>query len=255
MFARPTKGAALPFLGTFPLAPVLPSRLSETRITVPSPPPRLPGVPAGRKPAQLQDRSIESLEYKELREASVEYKAAGAGPALQLEQAPGRKPGENARLGVGGGWKVRLRREKSALWGNFHPAHKGRQVSGENSPPSAGQGHLFARKRLDPTGPRRALAGAGVLRTISAIHAEFQSKLSPHQTAYMSVTKPRIKYSAQLWSSIALASCPDPSPGTHGPDKGKRGTEGPDTRGTDPRLGSGAEGAASYQEMQLPLLR
>lgn len=142
----------------------------------------LAGVPAGRKPAPLQDRSIESLEYKELREASVEYKAAGAGPALQLELAPGRKPGENARQGAGGGWKVRLRREKSALWGNFHPTHKGRQVSGENSPPSAGQGHLFARKRLDPTGPRRALVGAGALRTLPAIHAEFRSELSPHQT-------------------------------------------------------------------------
>ena len=101
MLARPTKGAALPFLGTFPLAPVLPSRLSEPRITVPSPPPRLPSVPAGRKPAPLQDRSIQCLEYKGLREASVEYKAAGAGPALQLELAPGRKPGENARRDEG----------------------------------------------------------------------------------------------------------------------------------------------------------
>lgn len=65
----------------------------------------LAGVPAGRKPAPLQDRSIESLEYKELREASVEYKAAGAGPALQLELAPGRKPGENARQGAGAAGK------------------------------------------------------------------------------------------------------------------------------------------------------
>lgn len=44
-----------------------------------------------------RDRSIESLEYKERREASVEYKAAGAELALQLEKAPGRKPGESAR--------------------------------------------------------------------------------------------------------------------------------------------------------------
>lgn len=48
-----------------------------------------------------RDRSIESLEYKERREASVEYKAAGAGLALQLEKAPGRKPGESAARGEG----------------------------------------------------------------------------------------------------------------------------------------------------------
>ena len=135
-------GRSAPLLGTSPSAPVLPCRLSPG-----SPSPRLflayPASPQVGSRLRSRDRSIESLEYKELREASVEYKAAGAGPALQLERAPGRKPGERARRGAGGGWKVRLRREKSARWGNFHPARKGRRVSGENSPLSAGQGGLF----------------------------------------------------------------------------------------------------------------
>ncbi|XP_045840880.1 basic proline-rich protein-like [Meles meles] len=116
---RPTTGASLAFWAPslwpqfFPLASLSPS----------SPSPRLPvAYPAspqvGRR-LRSRDRSIESLEYKELREASVEYKAAGAGPALQLELAPGRKPGESARRGAGGGWKVRLRREKSAPYCAF----------------------------------------------------------------------------------------------------------------------------------------
>lgn len=123
---------------------------------------RLSNSPASRQVGsrlRSRDLSIESLEYKELREARVEYKAAGAGPALQLELAPGRKPGESARPGAGGGWKVRLRLEESALWGNFHPAHKGRRVSGENSPLPAGQGRPFARNRSDPTAPSVPLPG------------------------------------------------------------------------------------------------
>lgn len=53
VLVRPTMGAALPVLGTSPLAPVFPSRLSEPRMSVPAPAPRLPSVPAGRKPAPL----------------------------------------------------------------------------------------------------------------------------------------------------------------------------------------------------------
>lgn len=65
-----------------------------------------------------RDRSIESLEYKDQREASVEYKAAGAGLALQLEKAPGRKPGESERAARGWGrlesspWPRSLHREE-----------------------------------------------------------------------------------------------------------------------------------------------
>lgn len=53
MLARPKTSAALPFLGIFPLAPFLPSPLSEPRISDPKLPPRLPGVPSGREPAPL----------------------------------------------------------------------------------------------------------------------------------------------------------------------------------------------------------
>lgn len=138
-------GASSPGVGELPRSGQSQDFLSPQRAN------HHPCLRLSNSPASLQvgrrlrsrDRSIESLEYKELREASVEYKAAGAGPALQLELAPGRKPGESALRGAGGGWKVRLRREKSAPWGNFHPARKGRRVSGENSPPSAGQGRLF----------------------------------------------------------------------------------------------------------------
>lgn len=112
-----------------------------------------------------------------------------------------------------------------------------------------------------PSPGRRAWA----LRTISAVRAEILSELTlltiqPFGQLPTSGTSTALNC-AQVWPW--LAASPTPSPGTHSPDMGKWRTgvqktgngEGPNIRGTDTRLGSGAEGAASYQEMQFPLLR
>lgn len=102
----PTADTALPSPGHLPISPGSSfSPLSGQELR----PRAYPEPPQVGSRLRSQDRSIESLEYKERREARVEYKAAGAGPALQLELALDRKPGESARRGAGGGWKVRLR--------------------------------------------------------------------------------------------------------------------------------------------------
>lgn len=106
--AEPTTGTVLPFPRHVPINPSFVFSNLRAQKLLACAYPR-----SGQVGSLLRsrDRSIESLEYKERREARVEYKAAGAGLALQLEKAPGRKPGESARRGVGGGWKVRLGRE------------------------------------------------------------------------------------------------------------------------------------------------
>lgn len=130
----PTTGTVLPFPWHVPFSPCFPSSTLKVQKLLPCAYPR--SLQVGSQ-LRSRDRSIESLEYKELREASVEYKAVGAGLVFQLEKAPGRKPGERARgEGLGAAGKFALA-EKSAPWGNFHPAHKGRRASGENSFPSS----------------------------------------------------------------------------------------------------------------------
>lgn len=101
--------------------------------------------------------------------------------------------------------------------------------------------------------PRRARLHAWALLTLSAVLAEFLPRTlsSPHRLSLSSQALARVE-------RLTAVQCnpdqipPPKSRTTHGKTGG---TGDPGIRGTDARLRRGAQGAASYQEMQLPLVR
>lgn len=144
----------------------------------------------------------------------------------------GRARGE----GLGAAGKFALA-EKSARWGNFHPAHKGRRGSGENSLPSRWGKVICACKCLEPSDSRRLLGpslGERLHPADSSVHAELRPELA--RAAVLSVTKPWETYNAKV-VKCSPNWLPQPSPvGNEGPDVDKRQLGVPDVREADTLL-------------------
>lgn len=121
-----------------------------------------------------------------------------------------RRAGSRGRArgqGLGAAGKFALA-EKSARWGNFHPAHKGRRGSGENSLPSRWGKVICACKCLEPSDSRRLLGpslGERLHPADSSVHAELRPELA--RAAVCQLPSPG-KRTTLKWSSAAQTGCP-----------------------------------------------
>jgi hypothetical protein len=93
----------------------------------------------------------------------------GGGAIAPAGASAGQEAGGESREGLGAAGKFAVA-EKSALWGNFHSAHKGRRVSVENNPPSRRGKSSVCMEALRPyrsrhATPTRELVSTSALQT------------------------------------------------------------------------------------------